>query len=229
MAEKTRARTTREPSAPSAGVLYPAKVDVPARIPATIHRDRLFTALAEIPEKRVIVVMAPADTARQRPRIRAVPQGAGVLAHGRARRRPGHVPGYFLAAGRTGSRFSAAAGEIPTKLSAAAITDTLVSATRSANAEHIFILDDFHFLDDAPPELHKGIEGWLARMPDTCHVIIAGRTHPQLAPVPMLIARQQAKTIRHADFAFTADEIANLFRDVLQKDISLTTRSSWPT
>lgn len=198
---------------------------MPARIPATIHRERLFNALGEIPEKRVIVVMAPAGfgkTTLLSEFAQSRKEPVCWLTLDERDVDPATFIQYFLAAGgRQFEGFSAGADAIPEKLTAATITDTLVTAARAADKEHIFVLDDFHFLDDAPAELHKGIEGWLARMPDTCHVIISGRTHPQLAPVPMLIARQQAANVRQNDFAFTVDEIANLYRDILHKDISL--------
>ncbi len=224
MAERTRARTTKGGSAPS-GVLYPAKVDVPARIPAIVHRERLISALSEIPEKRVIIVTAPAGYGKTTLLSEfALSRKEPVcwLSIDERDVDPATFLQYFLEAGaRLFPGFNAGAEAVTGKLTAAAITDILVTAVRSANADLIFILDDFHELDKAPTELWKGVEGWLARMPDTCHVILAGRTQPQLAPVPALITRQQAKMVRASDFAFTVDEVANLFRDVLHKEISL--------
>src|SRR5439155_2285024 len=100
-------------------------------------------------------------------------------------------------------------------------TVELLFAAMQASPPLTFILDDFHFLDEAEPELTQIIEGWLYRLPPGCHVILSGRTQPQLGILPLMSVRQEVDTIGAADFSFTCEEVVHLFRDVLGKDISL--------
>ena len=65
------------------------------------------------------------------------------------------------------------------------------------------------------------IQGWLYRLPPDCHVIISGRTQAQLAILPLMSVRQEVDTITSADFSFSCEEVVQLFRDVLGKEISL--------
>jgi serine/threonine-protein kinase PknK len=92
---------------------------------------------------------------------------------------------------------------------------------QSGPAPLTFILDDFHFIDDASPELMEVIQGWLYRLPPDCHIILSGRTQAQLGILPLMSVRQEIDTITSTDFSFTCEEVMQLFRDVLDKEISL--------
>jgi ATP/maltotriose-dependent transcriptional regulator MalT len=85
----------------------------------------------------------------------------------------------------------------------------------------VVIIDDFHYLDEAPEDVRETIEGWLYRLPENCHVILSGRTQPQLGVLPIMSVRQEVDRITANDFAFTCDEVVHLFREVLGKDLAL--------
>ena len=59
------------------------------------------------------------------------------------------------------------------------------------------------------------------RLPAHCHLVLSTRTQPDLAILPMLAVRREVATVAATAFAFTCDEVAQLYRDVLDKEISL--------
>ena len=99
--------------------------------------------------------------------------------------------------------------------------DFLVSATLAAGASFVVVLDDFHYLDEAPEDVRDTVEGWLYRLPQNCHVILSGRTQPQLGVLPIMSVRQEVDRITATDFSFTCDEVVHLFREVLGKELAL--------
>ena len=225
MAEQTRAN--RERSA-SIDVPYPSKVQLPARRQAIVRRQRLIEALVEGTTRRVSVVSAPPGYGKTTLLLdfaQTCQQPVVWYALDERDVKPETFLRYFVAAGQ--SQFPNFGQETATvlatgePLNAGQMTDLLVSATASAGAAFIFILDDFHCLDGADPELRSAIEGWIYRLPPDVHVVLSGRTHPQIAVLPMMQVRQEVSAITAVDFSFTCDEVALLFRDVLGKEISL--------
>ncbi|HSP55575.1 MAG TPA: tetratricopeptide repeat protein, partial [Dehalococcoidia bacterium] len=99
--------------------------------------------------------------------------------------------------------------------------DLLVTATQAVGAPFVMIFDDFHYLDEAPDDVRETVEGWLYRLPENCHVIISGRTQPQLGVLPIMSVRQEVDRITMGDFSFTCDEVVHLFREVLGKELTL--------
>ncbi|HSP56407.1 MAG TPA: tetratricopeptide repeat protein, partial [Dehalococcoidia bacterium] len=99
--------------------------------------------------------------------------------------------------------------------------DLLVTATQAVGSPFVVIFDDFHYLDDAPEDVRETVEGWLYRLPENCHVVISGRTQPQLGVLPIMSVRQEVDRITMADFSFTCDEVVHLFREVLGKELTL--------
>jgi ATP/maltotriose-dependent transcriptional regulator MalT len=225
MAEQTKANKGR---AASIDVPYPTKVQLPAQKVAIVHRQRLIEALVEGTTHRVSVVSAPPGYGKTT-LLLDYAQSAQLpvcwYALDERDRTPETFLRYFVAAGRTqfpdfGEELIQAMGS-GEKLSAGQMTDLLVAATASLGAPFVFILDDFHSLDRADPELRSAIEGWVYRLPPGVHVVLSGRTHPQIAVLPMMTVRQEVATIVATDFSFTCAEVALLFRDVLGREISL--------
>ena len=132
---------------------------------------------------------------------------------------------YFLASGR--QLFPEFGGALAEALMAGRpaspeeASELMVAATQDPLVEYLYILDDFHSLDDAPEETIKAIDGWLYRVPANCHVIIAGRTRPQIGVLPIMTVRQEVMALQLTDFAFSIDEVVNLFREILGKEVSL--------
>lgn len=209
-------------------VPYPSKVELPARRNTIVHRERLIDALAEVAHRRVAVISAPPGygkttllkdfaSTRKEPVLWYSLDERDVDATTFLR--------YFVAAGRVHwpSFGEQLANELASgrEFAAEEMTDLLVSATASAPAEFILILDDYHFLESASDAFRQAIEGWVYRLPPGSHVVISGRTRPRISVLPMMSVRQEVVTIGATDFSFTAGEVAQLFRQVLEKDISL--------
>src|SRR3972149_3010269 len=97
----------------------------------------------------------------------------------------------------------------------------MVSAVRQVGRSFILVFDDFHYLDEAPPDLRRVLDGWLPRPPAECHVVLSTRTQPDVGVLPLMTVRQEVATVTAADFAFTCEEVARLYRDTPNKEISL--------
>lgn len=226
MANKTK-ETKGRASAPLT-VPYPSKVEIPHRRPAIVRRERLVQALSEIDRRRVAVVTAPAGYGKTTLLIDFAQSAADSVCWYALDERDCDTATflrYFAAAGQHlypefGSDLAAAA-ESGETLTAEQITDLMVAAVSGAGGPMIFVLDDFHFLDNADEALQQGIGGWVYRLPPDCHVVLSGRTRPKMAVLPMMTVRQEVIQVEAKDFSFTCDEVANLFRDVLGKEVSL--------
>ncbi len=224
MAGKTKAARAKPVSL---DVPYPAKVEIPKRRQAIVRRQRLVEALAEAAGRRIAVVTAPPGYGKTTLLVDFAQSFEGSVCWYSLDERdinPATFLRYFVAAGRAqfpefGAELAAAlnSGE---ELPAGRLTDLLVAATASAGGGFIFMLDDFHCLDSAPDDLRKAFEGWLYRLPPDVHVVLSGRSRPQIAVLPMMEVRQEVGTITAADFSFTCDEVELLFREVLGKEIS---------
>ena len=225
MAETTE---TRRQGPVPLEVRYPSKVTLPTRRPAIIRRQRLIELLAQGLERKITLISAPAGYGKTTllldfaqfwedpvcwyaldERDRDLETFLHYLLTSGRRQFPGFGPELAQALHQ---------GEpIPPERA----VDLLVTACQSVGQPFVIIMDDFHYLDEAPAELRQALEGWLCRLPENCHVILSGRTWPQLAVLPLMTARQEVATIAGPDFAFTCEEVAQLFRDVLGKEISL--------
>lgn len=226
MAGKTK--TKRVESTPvTAVVAYPLKVELPKRRQAILRRERLITALSDGASRRVAVVTAPPGYGKTTLLIDFAQSVDGPVCWYSLDERdadPTTFLRYFLAAGRIqfpdfgpGLAEALACGE---ELPAAVMTDLLVAASASPGTGFVFILDDFHSLDRAPEDFRKAIDGWLYRLPPDVHVVLAGRSRPQVSVLPMMEVRQEVRTITTADFAFTSEEVEHLYKEVLQKAVS---------
>jgi LuxR family maltose regulon positive regulatory protein len=225
MAEKTQ--TGRGAPAPLE-VPYPSKVSPPTRRPAIVHRQRLIERLAEGMTCRVTLVSAPAGYGKTTLLFDFTQSWKHPVcwyALDERDRDSDTFLRYFLACGQRefpdfGRDLTAAlaSGEA---LSPEKTTDLMVAAVEAQDQPFVFVLDDFHFLDDGAEPLRQSIEGWLYRLPPHCHVILSGRTQTQLAILPLMSARQEVETVTARDFAFQSEEVVQLFKEVLSKEITL--------
>jgi LuxR family maltose regulon positive regulatory protein len=209
-------------------VPFPSKAKPPERRPGIVRRQRLVERLTEAAQRRIAIVSAPAGYGKttllmdfvQETEIKA----CWYWIDERDRDLNAFLR-YILAAGRNvfpefGNNLAEALENGGPK-SPEEASELLTEATMDPQVEYLIILDDFHSLDDAPEETRKAIEGWLYRIPLNCHVVLAGRTKPQIGVLPMMTVRQEVMPIQLSDFAFTADEVVQLFREVLGREISL--------
>jgi len=208
-------------------VPYPSKVRLPVRRPAIVRRERLIEALSQARERRIAVVSAPAGYGKTTLLLdfaQASRESVCWYALDERDRDAGIFLRYLLASAR--EQHAEFGGELASELTSgnAIIADRAVEllvAAMQTGPPLTFVLDDFHFLDEAEPELTQIIEGWLYRLPPDCHVILSGRTQPQLGILPLMSVRQDVDTIGAADFSFTCEEVVHLFRDVLGREVSL--------
>lgn len=208
-------------------VPYPSKVRLPVRRPPIIRRQRLIEALSRAVEQRITLISAPAGYGKTTLLLDfAQTAGDGICWYAldeRDRDLQTFLT-YLVASGQ--ERYSGFGVELAAALKSGkaiqpeAAVDLLVSAMQ-AGPPLTFVLDDFHFLDDAPPELAEVVQGWLYRLPPERHVVLSGRTQPQLGILPLMSVRQEVDTITSSDFSFTCEEVVHLFRDVLGREVSL--------
>ena len=218
---------TRKGGRDALEVPYPSKVRLPVRRPAIIRRQRLIDQLSNALEQRITLISAPAGYGKTT-LLLDFAQAAGDsicwYALDERDRDMTTFLRYTVAAGQV--RYPDFGWQLAQVLRAGEVVapeqavDLLVSAMEDCPGL-TFILDDFHFLDDAPPELLEVVQGWLYRLPRDCHVILSGRTQAQLGILPLMSVRQEVDAITAADFSFSIEEVVHLFRDVLNKEISL--------
>jgi ATP/maltotriose-dependent transcriptional regulator MalT/DNA-binding SARP family transcriptional activator len=210
-------------------VPYPSKVSLPVRHPGIVRRQRLVEELEQaLLRHRLTIVSAPAG------------YGKTTLLYDFAQDCPQPVcwyslderdcdlqtfVRYFLAAGRANfPEFGpelARALQGARKVTAKEAAGLMVLAAQSVSGPYVFILDDFHYLDEAPANLIQAIEGWLYRLPSNCQAVLSGRTRPVLSIIPLMSVRQEVETISTAAFSFTCDEVVHLYRDVLGRELTL--------
>jgi ATP/maltotriose-dependent transcriptional regulator MalT/DNA-binding SARP family transcriptional activator len=208
-------------------VPYPSKVTLPVRRPAIVRRQRLIDALSQAVERKITLVSAPAGYGKTTLLMDFAQSWTDPVCWYALDERDRDLDAflrYFLASGR--QQFPDFGAELTQALEQGDpiapedAVDLLVAATALQEQPHVIIFDDFHFLDEAPLELKETLEGWLYRLPPSCHVILSGRTQAQLAMLPLMSVRQEVDAITAANFSFTCEEVMHLFRDVLAKEIT---------
>ena len=223
----TETAETRKRGQSALEVPYPSKVRLPVRRPAIVRRERLIEALSRARERRIALVSAPAGYGKTTLLLdfaQAAREPVCWYALDERDRDARTFLRYLLASAR--EQYPQFGSELAAELTSgnAIIADRAVElliAAMQSGPPLTFVLDDFHYLDEAEPELTQIIEGWLYRLPPDCHVILSGRTQPQLGILPLMSVRQEVDTIGATDFSFTCEEVVHLFRDVLRRDVSL--------
>ncbi|HEV2661940.1 MAG TPA: LuxR family transcriptional regulator, partial [Ktedonobacteraceae bacterium] len=86
------------------------------------------------------------------------------------------------------------------------ILATLLNEIMQADREVVFILDDYHVIEDQA--IHQGLLFLLDHAPATLHLVLATRTDPEL-PLSRLRVRGLMVEIRSSDLRFTQEETAH--------------------
>lgn len=243
MAEKGKTSkgrvAARRPAAGAAGsagapqtrtleVPFVAKVRLPERRPAIVRRERLAQTLSEASKNRIAIVSAPAGygkTTLLQDFVQAGEERACWYGLDARDRELDTFLRYFVASGQ--QTFPGFGPELVKALESGGpatpeeASELMVQACGEPQEEYLFVIDDFHYLDEATEQTRKAVEGWLYRLPQGCHVILGSRTRPQLGVLPMMTVRQEVSPLYAADFEFTCDEVVQLFREVLGREISL--------
>lgn len=207
---------------------YTSKITLPIRRSAIVHRQRLIDALRDAVARRITVVTAPAGYGKTTLLFDFAQQwGQPVCWYGldeRDRDLTTFLRYYLASCERQFPGFGAELAQAVSSggtLNAERCVDLMVAAVEAQPQPFVFVLDDFHFLDDGSPELREVLEGWLYRLPPQCHVVLSGRTQPQLSILPLMAARQEVETLTAAEFSFRCEEVAQLCLEALGKSISL--------
>ena len=83
----------------------------------------------------------------------------------------------------------------------------LLNELQSGSAEAVLVLDDYHRLGN--PQVHEGVEFFLAYLPPAMRLVVAGRADPPL-PLALLRARGELTEIRISDLTFSTAEAGKL-------------------
>ncbi len=216
------------PQSHSLEVPFVAKVRLPERRQAIVHRERLAQALGEASKNRIAIVSAPAGygkTTLLQDFVQAGDASACWYGLDERDRELDTFLRYFVASGQ--QTFPGFGSELVKALEDGGpatpeeASQLMVQACGEPQEEYLFVIDDFHYLDAATEETRKAVEGWLYRLPQGCHVILGSRTRPQIGVLPMMAVRQEVSHLYASDFEFTCDEVVQLFREVLGREISL--------
>src|SRR3990167_196147 len=161
MAEPTGVRGRNQP----ASVPYPAKLTLPARRPAIIHRQRLIDLLSEHVSRRITIVTAAAGYGKTTLLLDFAQSWDAPVCWYSLDERDRDLPTflrYLLASGQR--RFPGFGAELARELQqgrplpAERAVDLLVTAAQSVGHPFVMIFDDFHYLDDAPHDLRQVLE-----------------------------------------------------------------------
>jgi ATP/maltotriose-dependent transcriptional regulator MalT/DNA-binding SARP family transcriptional activator len=230
-ARRPAAGAAGKASAPQSGTLavpFLAKVRLPERRPAIVRRERLAQALGEASKNRIAIVSAPAGygkTTLLQDFVQAGDAHACWYGLDERDREMDTFLRYFVASGQ--QAFPGFGQELVKALGSGGpatpeeASELMVQACGEPQEEYLFVIDDFHHLDVATEQTRKAVEGWLYRLPQGCHVIVGSRTRPQFGILPMMTVRQEVSSLYASDFEFSCDEVVQLFREVLGREISL--------
>jgi ATP/maltotriose-dependent transcriptional regulator MalT len=209
-------------------VPYPSKVELPVRRPAIVRRQRLVERLSSAAGHRITLLSVPAGYGKTTLLLDFCQSLESPVAWYSLDERDADLQlflRYFAVAGaKIHPQFAdgiAAAFQAPDAITPERATDLMVAASQVTTDPAVFVFDDFHYLDDGPADLRQAIDGWLHRLPPNLHVVLSGRTQTELSVLPLMSVRQEVEHVTAGDFAFTCDEVANLFRDVIGKEVAL--------
>lgn len=210
---------------PTANPLVETKLRIPPRRRTVVERQRLYTALSDATDARLILLSAPAGFGK----TTLVSTWLGTLAGDTAVAwlslddgddNPALFWEYLLAAldravpglGATARALSASPGTSPD-----VVVATLVNELHAANREVVLVLDDFHVIDDR--EIQHGIASLLAHLPERVRLVLTSRVDPPL-PLARLRVHGEVVEIRATDLRFTADEAARFLNGAMGLELT---------
>ena len=204
----------------SAGPLIAVKAQVPPLRPTLVGRHRLTDLLLAGTSGRLTVVVSPAGwgkTTLLGQWVGRIDRRCAVawVSLDESDDEPVRFWTYALTALR---QVAPAVAEGPLRALAAPGVDPmdvalpmLLNALAATNEPHVLVLDDYHVLTD--PHVHKQVEFLVAYAPASLHVVVAGRSDPQL-PLARLRVAGQLTEVRAEDLGFTSEEAAELVAQV---------------
>jgi LuxR family transcriptional regulator, maltose regulon positive regulatory protein len=98
-----------------------------------------------------------------------------------------------------------------------ALTATLLNEMAALPGELDLVLDDYHLIDSE--SVHRIVAFMLERLPESVHLVMAGRVQPPL-PLARLRARGQITELNAGELSFTREEAAAFLKEVMGLDLS---------
>jgi LuxR family transcriptional regulator, maltose regulon positive regulatory protein len=98
-----------------------------------------------------------------------------------------------------------------------ALTATLLNEMAALPGELDLVLDDYHLIDSE--SVHRIVAFMLERLPESVHLVMAGRVQPPL-PLARLRARGQITELNAGELSFTREEAVAFLKEVMGLDLS---------
>jgi LuxR family maltose regulon positive regulatory protein len=205
--------------------LLSTKLFIPPLRPGWVSRPRLLEKMRAVLNNSLSLVSAPAGFGKTtlvsawiqytRP-----PAHVAWLSLEEADNEPMRFWGYVIAAlntlypsaGQSSLKLLHSSPSVPPE----SMLTVLINELSSIAEDFALVLDDYHFIQT--PAIHQGLSFILEHLPSKMHLVIATRVDPPL-PLVHLRGRGTLIEIRADDLRFTAQEAAELFKELNAPDI----------
>jgi len=197
------------------------KMIIPERRPEILTRPRLISALHEVLDKQLALVVAPAGYGKTSLLVDFAYQSdmpVCWLSLDALDREPQRFLTYFVSAiAQHFPKFGSESLSALNRLTSLAqgmkqFTIILTNDIYDHIDEHFALaLDDYHFVDTVP-EIREFIGSFVQQVSENCHVVLASRRLPVLTDMTLLVARDQVGGFDLEKLSFSADEVRTLFK-----------------
>src|SRR5258708_5386729 len=180
-----------------------------------IPRPRLLEKLQNAAERRLTVISAPAGYGKTVLASQFADQCKVTVAWQSLEERDRDPTNLFWSSCRALSHAVPEANESPNpaEYASSELASFTADLIRNIGQDLIYILDDIQYIEGS-----SGSELWLRSLlhllPTNCHMVLIGRSVPELPLVEML-ARQEVISIGQDDLRLNTQEISDLADDVL--------------